>query len=138
MNPHAEPRLDQGYEPAAAERPVFGPVLLDEGEDLRRDLVGAARTAPPGNESLQPALAEGPVGAHAGRYRRTEPRRGFLEGNAPYRAMNHLVAHLQQVARIEERAVAEQRVGDGVRARVEGARLAQPVYLCVGHGAAPV
>ena len=133
METHAEPRLDQGHQPTAAKRCLFGPVPLDEGENLRCDLVGAARPAALGNESLQPVLAEGPIGAHAGRDRRPEPRRGFLEGNAPCRASNHLVAHLQQVARIEECAVAEQRIGDQVRTWIEGAGLTQAVGLGIGH-----
>ena len=137
MNGDAEALGDEGNQLAASDRPVAGPVILDEGEDLGGDLVGAARSPALGNERLQASLAEGPVGAHAGRHRSAEPLGGFPE-RCFFGTAHHLVADLQEVARIEELAVGEQGVDNLFRVRVEGSGLLEALCLAVCHGGAPI
>ena len=136
MQGDAEALGDERNQLAAADRPVAGPVILDEGDDLGGDLVRASRPPALGNQCLQAALAERPVGAHAGRHRSAEAFGGLPEGCLLGMA-HHLVADLEEVAWVEELAVGEQGVGDLFRVRVEGSRLPQALGLAVGHGCAP-
>ena len=142
MDPDAELRLDQRGQPARAHTPMPGPVLLDEAHDLRADLVRSPRAALRRDELLKTAPVERLDHAEAGRPREPEPRRRLRKrGLAQPDHPDHLVAHLEQVAGIEEVAGGEHRVADPFRRPVEGAGLSEPVLLfglvvVVCHGGA--
>ena len=142
MNPDAELGLDQRGQPARSHPAVPGPVVLDEAQDLRADLVRSSRPAPRRDELLQPAPVERLDHAEAGRPRDPEPRRRLREARFVYTDQpDHLVADLEQVAGIEEVAGGEHRVADLFRRSVEGAGLPEPVLLfgvvaTVCHGGA--
>ena len=130
MDPHAELGLDQRRQPARAYPAVPGPVVLDEAQYLRADLVRPPRPAPRRDELLQPAPVERLDHAEAGRPRDSEPRRRLRKrGLAQPDHPDHLVADLEQVAGIEEVAGGEHRIADLFRRPVEGSGLPEPVLF---------
>ena len=130
MDPDAELGLDQRHQPARAHPSVQRFVVLDEAQHLRADLVRPPRPAARRDELLQPAPVERLDHAEAGRPRDPEPRRRLREGGlAQPDHPDHLVADLEQVARIEEVAGGECRIADLLRRPIEGSGLPEPVLL---------
>ena len=130
MQGDAEPLGDDEHQLAAADRPVAGSVVVDEGEDLRGDLARSARPAALGNERLESTLVEGPVGAHAGWHRSAEAFGGLAQGRCSGTA-DHLVADLEEVSRIEEPVAGEEGIADLFRVWIEGSRLLEALCLWV-------
>ena len=126
----AEFRFDQRHQPARSDMTVPGSVIVHEAQDFRRDLVRPARPAGRWDQPLQPTHVEGTSHAEAGRARHPEPLRRLGEGGLsdPHQP-DHLVAHLQQIAGVEEVVVGKHRIVDVFRGPVEGSGLLQPLSL---------
>ena len=130
VNPDAELGLDERDQPARSHASVPGSVIVDEAQHLRGDLVRAARTARRRDQPLQPGAVERLDHAEAGGAGHAEARRRLGEGGlADPDQTNHLVAHLKQVASIEEVSGGEHRIADVVRRPVEGSCLPETVLL---------
>ena len=130
MDPDAELGLDQRGHPARSHTSVPGPVVLDEAQYLRGDLVRPPRPALRRDELLQPAPVECLDHAEAGWAGEPEPGRRLPKGSlAQPDQPDHLVADLEQVAGIEEVAGGEHRVADPFRRPVEGSGLSEAVLL---------
>ena len=117
----------------------FAPQISIESQDLGRKLMCGFWTALSGKQTGQTG--------------RRQRRLRFIEGwsrhpevcchRADYLAVhlvaaNHLVAHLDQIGRIKEGVVSEQRVADGFRMGIERAVASQRFPLaicgrCLGH-----
>ena len=138
MQPDAELLLDERDQRGAGSAAVLGAVVVDETQDLGADLVRAVRAAPLREQALQAVLGEGLGGAEAGRQGDAEALGGLGQGElVEAHEADHLVAHLEAVAGIEEIAVGEAGVADAFGVRVEQAGLAEAVRLAgerVLHG----
>ena len=114
--PHALGKL------CASQRAVLPQLLLEEVEDFVAEFVSAVWTTLARHEAQQAPCREVALRLVDARPRATElgsdrrDRTPFL-AHGP----EHLVAGLDQVARVEERVVSKQRVGDALRVRIEGA-----------------
>ena len=123
MQPQAEFGFDGARQARGPDGAAATAVVGGEAPDLGRDLARPAGAEPTGHEASQTALGEG--GAHAveGHARDTEAAGSLGLGDAvALDAAQHFVAHLQQVTRIEEVGIVEDRSEDPFGMRVEQAR----------------
>ena len=111
-----------------------GAVVVDEAQHRGGDLVRAARAAALRQQALQAFAGKRLDGAEAGRQRDAEAFGGRGQGElvAAHEA-DHLVAHLEHVAGIEELAVGEAGIADAFGVGVEQAGFAQAVGLAGGR-----
>jgi hypothetical protein len=124
MDGEPEGALQIGLQIADAPGGALAPPLLDIGKDLRRQLVPLLRPATLRQQTGEPFRREGGLCLIRCRQRHTEQLRSH--GHRHFLDMmpaHHLVAHLQQVARVEEAAPAEQST------TACGLRLSVPVAL---------
>jgi hypothetical protein len=115
----------------------------NEGDNLGRDLVTASGAARLGQQAGKPSRGERVLGLVEGRPRHPEGGGDVADGNAvglvaPY----HLVAHLDEVFRVEEGVVGEQGIAHRLRMRIESTVARQSLALRVltrrsGHALLP-
>lgn len=137
MQLHAELGFDGARQARGPDLAAATAVLGGEAPDLRRDLARTARTAATGHEAGQAALGES--GAHAveGHARDAELAGRLRLGDAvALGAAQHFIAHLQQVARVEEIGILEGRSDDALGMGVEQAGATEGLGFGAGgfHG----
>ena len=104
----------------------------DVGNHLGRDLVAAFGTPLARQQTGKPGCLQGILGLVKGWSGDAEGRGNLADGGAiDLMAPHHLVAHLDQVFRVEEWVAAEQGIADGIGMAVEDAILRQRLALRV-------
>ena len=133
MHLDAEAFLDQRHQPRRADAAMPVPVLVDERQDLGRDLVRAAWAAPLREQARKTSVSEGLDHPETGRQRNAEALGGLGQGEpVDAHQPDHLVADLQQVVRIEEVAAGEPGVAHAFGMGIERAGSAQAARLVAG------
>ena len=118
---------------------VLGLEFGDEGHHLGRDLVAAFGAPLARQQTGKPGRLQGILGLVKGWPGNAEGRRDLADSDAvdPVTS-HHLVAHLDQVFRVEEWVAGEQSIADGIGMAVEYAILRQRLALrippfCLRH-----
>ena len=113
----------------------FVSTLLDVRQDLRGQLVPVFGSAPLRQQTTQPGRFECGMGLIGGWQRDAEqPRRHRYRHGVDAVPADHLVAQLQQIARVEETAAAEWRVDHGGGVTIEGAGRREGSEFAIRYG----
>lgn len=139
MDGNPEAALDGVRHALAAAVRAPGPPRLGEVEDLLGALVGMLGAAPAREQAREPVGSEGGVRSVEGLAAHLEAGGDLGHGPAvdPVPAQ-HLVLHLDPVARIEELVAGEGLVPNRLGTRVEGARGPEGRGPGILHGRLPV
>ena len=132
MDLDAEARFDGGETLRRGQLGGGGFEIDNEGDNLRRDLVPAFGAARPRQQAGKPGRGDRVLSLVEGRPRHAEGGGDVADGNtvglvAPY----HLVAHLDEVFRVEEGVVGKQGIAHRLRMRIEGTVAHQSLALRV-------
>jgi hypothetical protein len=139
MHPDAKAILDRIETFRCRQLGACGLEIDHEGNHLGRDLVAAFGTPPARQQTGEPGHLQGTPGLVEGWPGDAEDCGDLADGNAVgLVAPHHLVAHLDQVFRIEEWVAGEQGVADGFGMGIEYAVLRQRdalwiLLLCLRH-----
>lgn len=135
MNGQTEFGLDRPGERPGARWASAGDLRLDERHHLGRELVGALRAARPRQQPGQPEVCERRFGLVEGGSREAKEGRGIgLRRTLVADLAEHLVLHLDQVARIEEAIGLEPRCPDPLRMPVHGILLLEALGFGIALG----